>query len=116
MQDFQPDGMENVDARNMNEDNTAVIWNTTVKRRTAKWVYALISHFITGGATAVTAGTGAALAHSVGVDVQPLNLQQLGVVFLSSGIFGAIAFLRQSPLPGPTDTEIISKQEIDKPK
>jgi len=112
-------GTETVCARNMNEDsnsNTAIIWNTTVKRRTAKWVYALLSHFITGGATALTAGSGAALAHSVGVDVQPLNLQQLGVVFVSSGIFGAIAFLRQSPLPGPTDTEIISKQEIEKPK
>jgi len=92
-----------------NDSNTAIIWNTTVKRRTAKWIHALISHFVTGGASAITAGTGTALAHSIGVDVAPLNLRQIGVVFLSSGIIGAMAYLKQSPLPGPTDTELITK-------
>ena len=86
------------------------LWNSTIKRRVAKWLYALVSHFITGGATAITVGSGAALAHSVGVDVQPFNLKQLGIVFLSSGIFGAMAFLMKSPLPGPTgDTNLIEK-------
>lgn len=82
-----------------------------MKRRTAKWLYALVSHFITGGAAALTAGTGTALAHSVGVDVAPLNIRQLGVVFISSGVIGAMAYLKQSPLPGPTDTEILSKTD-----
>src|SRR5438477_6707212 len=86
------------------------LWNSTIRRRTAQWVKALLSHFITGGASAITAGSGAAFAHSVGVDVQPLNLQQLGIVFLSSGIIGAMAYLKQSPLPGPTgDTNLIEK-------
>jgi hypothetical protein len=71
----------------------------TLPKSTRDWLRALLAHFITGGATAVTAGAGIALADSVGVPIAALDLKQLIAVFLASGFFGAMSYLKQSPLP-----------------
>ncbi len=102
----------------MIDENTAVFWNRSIKRRTAKWAYGLMSGFI--GAFSGTVKSTLALMI---VDPVNFNLQHtaktLGVasaIGILNGIDVACAFLMKSPLPGPTDTEIISKQEIEKTK
>ncbi len=68
------------------------------------WLRGLVSAFISGGATALTADQGISLANRLGADVQPLNLQAIGIVFLSAGLSGAAMYLKQSPIP-PTSSE-----------
>jgi len=63
------------------------------------WLYGLVSGFIGGGATALVSWLGMAGAKSVGVNVPDLNLQAVGIIFLSGGIMAAAAYLKQSPLP-----------------
>jgi hypothetical protein len=68
-------------------------------KSTRQWLRTLAAHFITGGASACTAGAGTALANSVGLPIAVMDLKQLVVVFLASGLYGAIGYLKQSPLP-----------------
>lgn len=72
-----------------------------MKSKVKKWFHGLLSAFVTGGASAATAGVGTSVAHAAGAGVAPLDAKQLGVVLLSSGVFGALAYLKQSPLPPP---------------
>lgn len=63
------------------------------------WVHGLIAAFIGGGASALTTDQGLSLAQRMGVDVPTLNLNALGIVFLSAGLSSAAMYLKQSPLP-----------------
>lgn len=73
---------------------------TIIKLRNPRaWLHGLLAAFIGGGASALTADQGLQLAVRMGVDVPVLNLKALGIVFVSSGIFNAALYLKQSPLP-----------------
>lgn len=73
---------------------------TLLKLRSPRaWLYGLLAAFIGGGASALTADQGLSFAARMGVDVPVLNLKALGIVFISSAIFSAAAYLKQSPLP-----------------
>lgn len=63
------------------------------------WLHGLASAFIGGGASAITADQGLILAQRIGLDVVTLNLAEVSVVFLSSGVVSAAMYLKQSPLP-----------------
>ena len=63
------------------------------------WLHGLGSAFIGGGASAVSAWGGMSAAKQLHVDVPELNLNAIGIIFLSSAIFTAAAYLKQSPLP-----------------
>lgn len=75
-----------------------------MKTKTRLWLRSVASAFITGSAGAIGSFLGVSVAHEAGVDVPTLNLQALGIIALSSGLVGAAAYLRQSPLP-PADDE-----------
>lgn len=70
-----------------------------MKSKTKHWFHGLGAAFIGGGATAITAQSGLVAAQTVGMKVTLMDLKTIGVVFLSSGIFSAVAYLKQSPLP-----------------
>lgn len=65
------------------------------------WLYGLLSGFIGGGASAVTAWAGMAGAKGIGLDVHVLNWEEAGIVMLTSGFVSAMAYLSKSPLPAP---------------
>lgn len=76
------------------------------------WLYGLFGGFIGGGASAITTATGLFAAKSVGIDVPVLNFKAAGIVFLSSGITAAAAYLVRSPLPKMSgDTQFITKDQ-----
>ena len=62
------------------------------------WLYGLGSGFIGGGAAAVSAGVAEGFTDPQHADIHHL-FYLMGVTFLASGIFSAVAFLKQSPLP-----------------
>lgn len=66
---------------------------------TEVWFHGLFAAFIGGGASALTAAASLWGAKSSGLDVPVLNFKAFGIVFISSGIFSAASYLKQSPLP-----------------
>lgn len=94
------------------ENDTAIFWNHTMKRRTAKWLYGLTAGFI-GGFSGTVKSTIALMVFAP----DTFNIHQagktLGVALAIGALHGievACAYLMKSPLPGPTgDTDIISK-------
>ena len=64
------------------------------------WLKSLGAAAIGGAATAGSSWAGFAVAQSVGVKVQSLDLKSLGIILLSGAITSALAYLKQSPLPG----------------
>lgn len=100
--------------------DTTRFWNKVIKRRTARWLHGLIGAVISGGAATASAQFGLAMGQAIGIAVQVMDLKQLGTVFVASGISGALAYLKQSPLPSierkiveGDPTEFITR---DKPK
>ncbi len=81
------------------------------------WVYGLVSGFIGGGASAVTAWAGMAGAKGLGIDVHVLNFKEAGIVMLSSGFVTAMSFLAKSPLPpiATGNTQFFSKPPDPQP-
>jgi formate-dependent nitrite reductase membrane component NrfD len=74
--------------------------NTLLRLRSPRaWLHGLIAAFVGGGASAITTDQGFILAERLGVDVPTLNLNALGIVFLTSGLSSAAMYLKQSPLP-----------------
>ena len=67
--------------------------------RLRKWSHGLFGGIIGGGATAASTWLGMAGAKAAGMDVPLLNLQSLGVIFVSGSLASAFAYLKQSPLP-----------------
>lgn len=62
------------------------------------WFKGLLAAFITGAATALTA------TQSCDVIGVPLNWHQISAVGLASGFYGALAFLKQNPVPPVPDS------------
>lgn len=65
------------------------------------WLYGLLSAFIGGGASALSAGTAVSM-----IDPEKFNLVHpgplflaMGITFLSSGLTPFFAYLKQHPLP-----------------
>ena len=102
------------------DNNTAIFWNRTVQRRTAKWFYGLVSGFIGGGAGAASAALSACVIKPDAFNLSSglgNTLKLSAATFVLTGLTHAFAFLQQSPLPGPTgDTEHITKDESEKQK
>ena len=63
----------------------------------ATWLQSLLAAFITGGANAASAMFIAPETFNL------QNLKKVGAMFLVSGIFGVITFLKRSPLPNITN-------------
>lgn len=80
--------------------------------KTKKWLHGLGSAVITGLSTSGLSALGVQGAQAVGVNVASLNLSQMGVIALVGGAIGAMAYLKQSPLPEMTtgDTEQFTKR------
>lgn len=64
-----------------------------------RWLLTGWGMFIQGGSSAALATLGLAGAHTVGIDVQPLNYKQTGAVFLAGAVIKLLRFLEQSPVP-----------------
>lgn len=82
------------------------------------WVYGLLSGFIGGGASAVTAWAGMAGAKGLGIDVHVLNFKEAGIVMLSSGFVTACSYLAKSPLPpvSPGNTDFFRNLPASPPQ
>jgi len=76
-----------------------MFWRKVVKRRTARWAHGLVGAFISGGMTVGTTQGGLGLGYAMGMGTELLDIKQMGLVFLGSGMGGAILYLKQSPLP-----------------
>jgi hypothetical protein len=79
----------------------------------ADWFRGLISAFVSGGSTAVVAGTGASVIDSDHFRFGGSNSTKLMVgLFLYAGIMAALNFLRTKPIPEfKTVTTIVQKTE-----
>jgi len=80
---------------------TEKVWYA--RRRFRVWGSGLLATVIHGVAAAGGSFVGLATARGMGVDVPQLNLNQLGVVLLASGLSSLFAYLRRSPLPSAAD-------------
>lgn len=80
-----------------------------------KWLVSFGGMFIQGGSNAALASLGLLGANTMGVDVAPLNMKQVGAVFLAGAVIKTLRFLEQSPIPefdsSSGDTTIIQKEE-----
>lgn len=76
-----------------------------------KWLNTLIGMFIQGGAAAALATFGLAIGHSIDTAVKPLELKQVGIVFLSGAIVRTLRFLERSPVPEFGDTDAGETEE-----
>ena len=83
-----------------------------IKTKFKLWLHNLIAAFITGASTSGLASLGIIGASVIGVDAKPLDLRQLGLVALSGGIVGLLAYLKQSPVPPVDDTNADSGSSI----
>lgn len=79
-----------------------------MKIKTELWIKALIASTVTGAASTGLSALGIATANGLGANVPQLDLKQLGVMLLSGGIVGLLAYLKQSPVP-PDDDAPASK-------
>jgi hypothetical protein len=79
------------------------------------WLRGLIAAFISGGASAVTAGVTAPAiapnAFNFHNQLSPL-FELMGALFLVNGALGALAYLKQSPIPAATTTTTEKVTEI----
>lgn len=74
------------------------------------WIYGLLSGFISGGATAVTAGFIVSAQHPEHYAPGSYDFFQLVLlVFLMSGTMAAMAFLRTAPLPAMVKEASLTK-------
>ena len=78
-----------------------------LQRTTKKWLYGLASGFISGGASALSAGAGVSLIAPETFNFSHGLWKTFGlmlVMFLIDGFKGAALYLKQSPLPDESDT------------
>lgn len=64
-----------------------------------RWAYSAVSGFISGGANAITSTGLFAAAQASGWDVQALNLREMGLIWLSAGVYQTAKYLTTNPLP-----------------
>lgn len=69
------------------------------------WFWGMIAALVGGGATSLTTWGGMAAAKQAGMDVPELNLQAIGVIFLSGAIWNTAAYLAKSPIPQIVEEE-----------
>lgn len=79
-----------------------------MKTATKQWAKALIATIVTGGANNALAALGIGAANMVGIKIPALDLNQMGMIMLSGGLVGALAYLKQSPVP-PDEAPIAPK-------
>ena len=77
------------------------------------WLHGLLSGAIGGAAAAGTSALGTNVASTLGVPIHALDLKQLGVILVSSGMFNAMLYLKKSPLP-EIEVSIITKTVEEK--
>lgn len=77
----------------------------SIKKNIIHWVYALLWTVVGGVASAGSAWLALKVGHEAGVDVAALDLKQLGVICLVSGLMNLFFYLKQSPLPKLDDEE-----------
>lgn len=70
-----------------------------MKDKARLWAHNLTAAVITGGATSALSAVGIAVADAAGAVVTPLDLKQVGILFVSGAVVGLLAYLKQSPLP-----------------
>lgn len=75
-----------------------------MKLKTSQWLKALVAAVVTGSSSSGLSALGISVADSAGLNIGQLNLKQLGVMLVTGGLVGALAYLKQSPVP-PDDTE-----------
>lgn len=69
------------------------------------WIHGLGAAFITGLSTAALSVLGVTTADQIGATVLHFSLGQIGAIALAGGIVGALAYLKQSPLPDDGEDE-----------
>lgn len=74
-----------------------------MKQVTVLWLRKLIAAVVTGVSSSVLASLGTAAADAVGLNVPPLDAKQLGIIALTGGLVGLLAYLKQSPIPPDDD-------------
>lgn len=70
-----------------------------MKLKTEQWIKALVAAIVTGASSTGLSALGIATAAGIGVDIPKLDWKQLGVMLISGGLVGMLAFLKQSPVP-----------------
>lgn len=63
------------------------------------WLRGIVTGFIQGGASGVLAALGLAGGYAAGADVKPLDLKQIGGVFIAAAIIHVLIFLKSNPFP-----------------
>jgi hypothetical protein len=87
-----------------------------MRHKTKIWIRSLVAAVVTGASSTVLSALGVAAANGLGVSVPRLDLKQLGIMLLSGGMIGLLAYLKQSPMPPhPGDTDIVNKQDVNGP-
>lgn len=79
-----------------------------------KWLKMLVAAIVTGASNAGLAALGVSGANIVGANIPPLDWKQLGVMCLSGGVVGLLAYLKQAPVP--PDDPVTDGQPLIKPK
>ena len=82
-----------------------------MKRRTRKWLSGLLTAAISGSATAGSSWLVTLGVSDLGWTVEKFSLRQLAVVLFCGGAAASFLFLRQKPLPDPSDDTRFQKQE-----
>ncbi len=77
-----------------------------MKHKTRLWWRSLFAAGITGAASTALSAAGIATANGLGANVPQLDLKQVGVMLLSGGVVGLLAYLKQSPVP-PEEPETV---------
>jgi hypothetical protein len=82
-----------------------------------RWLTGLLSSTIQGGVTAFLSAGGVATASTmgqIGITVDPLTLNQVGMIFLGGAMKDLFVYLKNNPLIDLTagDTVIITKKDI----
>ena len=70
------------------------------------WFKTIVATFIAGFAGAITTAAGIGVANAAGIKIAQLDLKQLCVTGLAAGGIGVLNYLKKSPLPDMTDTQI----------
>lgn len=88
----------------------------STKTRVESWLYGMGKCVIGGAAATGSAWMGLAMAGSVGLEVPHLNFKSLGIILATSSLSNLFFYLKQSPLPPPSDggTEILIKSQNEK--
>lgn len=70
-----------------------------MKTATSKWIKGLVAAVVTSFATSGLSALGIAGADAAGLNVSQLDPKQFGVIALTGGVVGLLAYLKQSPIP-----------------